>query len=1135
MREAYRTQGDPALCFGLSWRCPFRTQGNRRKTLERPHAIMAPTRVWPKRNWFEKDRSTVIAVAIPIRKNSRTTSLSPVAAERLHPRQSVPIGRYRGWFEVPIEHSSEHMCATFRGSFQVECLMIRNLCHRRGTWYIAGKRSVYRLLIPAILAFGLGSISLADDVETRVQRVHPKEPSEALATFSVLDGFRMDLIASEPLLRDPVAFTYDENGALYVVEMTDYPKPDNAEETGFGQVRMLLDEDGDGEFDSSHLFAEKLSVASSVICWKGGIFVTAAPDMWYLKDTDGDHQADVREKVLTGFGMTNSEALVNHLKWGVDNKIYGASSNSGGEIRPSDAPAAEALSLRGCDFSFDPTTGQIELLTRANNQWGNGFDDGYNRFVCRNIEPARHIVLPRRYLARNPNLRVEKVYESLAQEGGAEPVFRISPPEPWRVVRARRRQALDKPANPGEINAAGFFTATSGITVYRGNAYPPKYRGNLFIGEPAGNLIHRRTLTPDGVTFDSRRADKQAEIVASRDIFFRPVTFVNAPDGTLHVADMYREVVEGQRWVPHDLQEQGLVDVYGGADRGRIYRLAPPNFEIPRPPRLSGASSGDLVKHLENPNSWWRETAQRLLVERGDKNAIPPLREMSTASKSPLARLHGLWTLEGLRALQDENLLIALTDRSALVREHAIRLAEPRLNRSPELRDRVLALSSDPNARVRFQVAFTLGERTDPLVVEYLTRIAIRDIDDPWIRTALLSSSSQVADRSIEALSANSTFVERDAGMTFLKELAFTVGARGRKDGLKRVIDAIADAPALRSSPRLQCALVVQMAGRSSNDALNQLRNDESSIAGELFSTLLTYARKTAPDLSAAPTTREEAIAFLAFDEFAHLRDILPGLMDASQPREVQLAAIRTLTRFSQPEVASILLDKWAGATPLVKNEIVAAVSGRTEWIGQLLDAVKSGRIPAGQISASRRSALLDHGDSSIRARAVAVLGNDAIGARRDVIAHYEPALKLNGDLERGTAVFLRECGACHRFRDKGHVVGPNLSAYGRHNILPRTLMGNILDPNREVESDFLSYAVVLDDGHIETGMIASETPGSITLRREKNVEATILRKDIELIKSTGKSLMPEGLEKNINVQEMADLLRFLTEINQDI
>jgi putative membrane-bound dehydrogenase-like protein len=965
----------------------------------------------------------------------------------------------------------------------------------------------------------------ADD-EPQIKRLVPKEPAEAAKTFSVQHGFHMDLLAHEPLLRDPVAIAYDENGLMYAVEMTAYPHPEKATDKVFGRVRLLSDDDGDGDFDSSAVFANKLSTPTSVICWRGGVFVTAPPDIWYLKDTDGDRKADVREKIYTGLGINNAEQLANNMKWGIDNKIYVATSHSGGSIRPADNPDAEPVSISGRDFRFDPMTGDVEPLSWATSRWGNSFDDNYNRFVCQNTGPARHVVLPLRYLARNPYLRVESVYQSLAKEVGTEPVYRTSPPEPWRLVRAHRRQALGKPANPGEINATGYFTASCGITIYRGSAYPKEMRGNLFVGDAAGNLVHRRSLVPNEVTFDSRRLDENAEFIASSDNFFRPVNSVNAPDGTLHIVDMYREVVEGPSWVPEDLKEQGLVDVHGGSKQGRIYRLSPPDFEIPKPPRVGHASTKELVAYLENANSWWRETAQRLLVERQDKSAVEPLQSMLRKSDVTLGRLHAMWTLVGLDALSDEDLLAAISDSEAPVREHAIRGAEPRVKQNDLLLSKLFELSQDEAPRVRFQVACSLGQLEDPRAVKHLAHIALTDLDSSWTRTAVLSSATDRADRLLVSLLNKPRFVNSENGIKLLNELASMVGSQGKKTAVERAVAGIANSLPAEGSPTVKIGLMASL--------FDGRRLQRPVSATTLIAKLLPDAKRIALDRDASAESRANAITLLALANTGEL-PILKPLIDTREPVEVQLAAIRALAKSIKFGVAEALLSRWNSTTPEVRGEIVEQLASQEAWALSLLDAVEKKLISGGEINPARRAQFMQHKSESIREKAKKLLAAEALGARDDVIAEYQPALEFDGEAERGKAVFLRECIACHRFGKQGHDIGPNLSGYGRKRLPPESLMAQILDPNREVSSNFVSYIVVLNDGRIVTGMIASQTPSSITLRRDQNMSATVLRKDIDEIKSSGKSLMPEGLEKKIKLQEMADLLEFLNAVNQRI
>ena len=1015
-----------------------------------------------------------------------------------------------------------------------------------------------RVAVALMLALGACALAPADDSlgpersDAPIERISPKEPQAALQTFSVLDGFSMELIAQEPLLRDPVAIAYDEDGAMFAVEMTAYPHPERAEEVALGSVRRLIDRDGDGRFDESFLFADKLSTPTSVICWRGGVFVAAPPDIWFLKDTDGDHRADIRRQVFTGFGVNNAEQLANNLVWGIDNKIYGATSHSGGEIIAGRSPldteqeSREPVSINGRDFRFDPVTGEFESLSWANSRWGNTFDDGYRRFVCQNTGPARHVVLPGYFVSRNPYLRVDRVFQSLAKEGGEEPVFRTSPPEPWRVVRARRRQALGKPANPGEINPVGYFTSSCGITVYRGHAYPAEYRGNLFVGEVAGNLVHRRELRQQGATFSSQRADPGREFVSSSDNFFRPVNFVNAPDGTLHVVDMYREVVEGPSWVPEDLKQAGLVDVHGASNRGRIYRLSPPQFRLPPRPQLGKASSKVLLEHLRHPSSWWRETAQRLLVERQDSAVVPALRDLiATGAASPaattsdgpaevlaLSRLHALGTLAGLGALRDEDLALALQDSSEVVREHAVRWAEPRLNDVPPLLDLLCRLHADESPRVRFQAAFVLGTADDERVPELLARICQSDLDDLWTRTAVLSSSNGRADRLLDRLLAIPSIVRSLEGQTLLAELSFMVGARNQRTEVERAVATIRSIRSSNSSRELQAKLVVALLdGRGGVRQFVRL----SAPMRTLIIDLLPHARETAARRDAPPQLRATAISLLAFDEWSTTAKALEPLFDARQPPAVQLAALRTLTRYPKLEVATMLVDGWKGFTPALRSAALEALFARTDWSNAALDAMQRGEIPVGEISAPRRELLLGHKDAVLRGKATALLEMSTSGPRQAVIAEYQPSLELPGRSAQGKAVFLRDCVACHRFGERGNDVGPNLSAYGRKKSSREAILTHILDPNREVSSQFVAYIIVLNDGRILTGAIAAQSPTSLTLAREQGEQVTILRRDIDEIRSTGKSLMPEGFEKKINQQEMADLLEFLLAVTQRI
>src|SRR6185369_2279252 len=576
-------------------------------------------------------------------------------------------------------------------------------------------------------------------------------------------------------------------------------------------------------------------------CWKGGVFVAATPDLWYLKDTDGDGKADVRRKVFTGFRKLNVQAVMNNLVWGLDNYIHGAGSKNGGQIRPGGSPDAKPLVMARNDFRFDPVTEQFELLS-GGAHFGCTFDDWGHRFLCDIRNPAQHVVLPQRYLARNPYLAAGSVLNDMAESGDQLPVYRISQPELWRVLRAKRWAGTRDIVMPrSELVGAGVVTSSSGVTSYRGAIYPEKYRGNVFVCECAGNLFYRLQLTPDGATFKAARVDGNAEMVASTDHWFRPVNFVNAPDGTLHVVDMYRENIEHPWSIPDDIH--AAVDLESGRERGRLWRLTPPNFKASKLPWLGHATTLELVATLENPNSWWRETAQRLLFERQDPSAQPALHKMAKRGRTPQARLHALWTLAGLSQLSDEDVIAGLKDPAAGVRENAVKLAEQRVtilarssrrdeaqtsptpntsvpltpalspkereNRRPssaklegsvlssaqpnvpplpkgdgrgegkasglttpskQLLTELLKHASDSDARVRFQLAFTLGEITEPRALDALATIARRDAADPWIRTAVLSSAANTSDQLLARLLADAHFFAGPSSLEIIRE-----------------------------------------------------------------------------------------------------------------------------------------------------------------------------------------------------------------------------------------------------------------------------------------------------------------------------------------------------------------------------
>ena len=998
------------------------------------------------------------------------------------------------------------------------------------------------VMIFMIVATSVCAQTLAADDRPALPRSQPVEPRNTSATFALKDGFTMQLVAAEPLVTDPVAGAFDEDGRLYVVEMNDYPYTDkstdkpNVERTGdlpIGKVRLLEDTDNDGVFDKSEIFARDFSWPTGIAVYRGGIFVAATPDVWYLKDEDGDGQADTRKKIFSGFRKLNVQAVANNLIWGLDHKIYGAGGTNGGKIINGINESVPAVTISRNDFCFDPTDPAFELLS-GGARFGNTFDDWGNRFICNIRNPIQHIVLPQQAVVRNPALNVGSPMNDVAVAGDQIPVFRSSPPEPWRVVNAARLSNQGDPRMPrSEKNAQGFMTSACGVTIYRGDAYPEEFRQQVFLAEVAGNLIHRQHMTSIGATFTSQRMDEKTEFMTSTDNWFRPVNFLHAPDGTLYVLDMYRETIEHPWSMPDDLK--ALLDLENGRDRGRIYRLTPPTFERRASPKLSAASTAELIDLLQHTNAWHRETAHRLLFERQDKSAVPLLQAMFNETTTPLGKVHALWTLQGLSQLDDGLLISALRDAAAEVREQAVILATRRRaaeenNKSAPyssvVHKELLSLSADESPRVRFQVALALADHSDAASVEALMAIARRDASDPWMVIAALSSSRELAARMLDQVLQEPRFLLDAQNIPLLKQLAIVTGVQKNSEQMKNIGERLHKLPGeVRSSPVMEELLIALEDGlRRGGSRLSVVwsQTPAESLLNErinLAAVCINDSAKTVPE-------RLMALKVLSFGDAAIVKEATSSLLTTQQPAEIQAAVVKAIAASQDDSTATTLLTAFPSSTPAVQYEIIEALAGHNQRLPVLFDAISDGRIAAAQITPIRRTLLLNHADEKIRERAKTLLALDRQTPRQEIIAANADAAKLPGDTLKGKLLFVRDCSTCHRIGETGIEVGPSLITV-RHRTASE-LLTQILDPNREVGPNYMQFAVALNDGQVLAGMIAEESPISLTLKQAENKQQVIQREQIAEIKATGLSLMPEGFEKKLSAQDFADLIAFL-------
>jgi putative membrane-bound dehydrogenase-like protein len=937
----------------------------------------------------------------------------------------------------------------------------------------------------------------------------PLTPQEEHASFRLADSsLSIDLSAAEPEVLSPVAIAFDADGRLFVAEMLDYP---NAQTSG--RIRLLEDRDGDGRYETATVFADNLPFPNGVLPWRGGVLVTAAPDIWYLSDTNGDGRADEKRILFTGFGLGNQQLRVNGLMWGLDNWVYGANGRSEGEIRRPDDSPGKTISIRGHDFRFRPDTGEFEAIA-GRSQFGLTSDDWGNRFLSWNTIPIRHEVLPERYLNRNPHLASTESVADILEPGDTGRVYPLAPP-------------------PLTFNneSVKHFNALAGLTIYRGGALGEEYRGNAFVGESLLNLVHRRVLEPNGATFTARRGEREREFLASTDPWFHPVNFATGPDGALYVVDFYRKFVEHPDWVRGAARNE--VPWRTGAEHGRLWRIRNTKLQISNSkPNLGRAAWPELVEHLRDDNGWWRDTAQRLLVERQERAAIPDLQALTRQPSAPLARVHALYTLDGLRALTPSILLGALNDEGAMVREHAVRLSERRLA-DTNVFEAVSSLADDANPRVRFQVAASLGEVDGGAKLGAMIKIARRDFADHWFRQAVLSSVGPNAWRFLRNLVQEGpdwlSAPTREQAK-FLDETARLVGANHSEVELKECLTLLTQ-PGAKPPAAGHLALLAGLAdglARTPRPLRGLITNPPDAIGSQIQSlgTLITFAATRAASEEVKLPDRLDAIRLLARVTPELSGKTLLDLLQPQQPAEVQSAAARALSELDNVALANAVFAGWPQYAASTRRRVLAAVPRSTSMTSALADRLEAGSLSPVELDASVRQSLLKSPIDSLKQRFQKLLTTATGADRQEVMTRLQPALKMEGDRRRGAVIFAKTCLLCHTVEGQGRHVGPDLS--GVASRPKEALLMDILDPSQQVSPDFINYTLVTTDGKVVTGFIISETAASVTLRRADEADDTVLRSQIKELRAEGKSLMPEGLEQGMTPQDMADLLSFL-------
>ncbi len=973
----------------------------------------------------------------------------------------------------------------------------------------------------------------------------PYSPQRALKTFRIEKGFRIELFVSEPQISDPVAMEFGEDGEIYVVEMHGYPL-----DTGpSGRVKLLRDIDGDGRPDLTTVFADNLVMPNGVMRWKRGVLVTAAPDVLYLEDTNGDGRADIKRIVLTGFPFSNPQHTVNSPTYGLDNWIYlayeGPSrgvlfpqfSDPGQPLRFPDRIDLAPVDVADRAVRFRPDGYQVEPLS-GETQFGHAFDEWGHYFTLDNSNHARHEVIAARYLRRNLDLLIPTAMQNISDHGSNAKVYPIS-----RNLRIEM------------LTEFGEFTSACGATHYLGGAFPQEFHGASLVNEPVHNLVHRDALRGAGSSFVASRARDGVEFLASTDSWFRPVNLTVGPDGALYLMDYYREIIEHPEWTSTSVQTSQ--DLYNGSDRGRIYRIIPetqPPLPLARNLRLSQASDGELVRYLESSNIWWRRTAQRLLVDRGNGGSAGLLKALFEQSTSALGRLHALWALQGLNQLEPSLIEKALTDSEAGVRENAIRLAELHLKEAPGLADALLKMQKDASPKVRFQLLCTLGFIESPGSRAAQDALLLGGLEDEWMQIAALSASSARAVQYYQLAAARKpelTGTDSEARRSFLRRVCTMIGARQKPEEMRRVL-TVADGDSRLETAWWRAAslegLAEGIARRQSDPSplketrellLRLFENPAVSIrraalvllrAASLqdsrdYQRALSRYLTVAEDRKADSDFRADSVAFLALLQPEQRRKLFEKLVDPQEPVAVQIAAVQALGKIRGEAIGAFLIGKWRVLSGPVRSQAAEAVLADPQRFPLVLKALKQEDIQSWTLNFSQKRRLLMNRDPKIRDAARAIL-DEKVGERDVVLKRYQVALSQEGDAARGKRVFQEACAKCHKLDGIGAEVGPDLGTV--RNRPAAAILSDILIPSKSIAQRYEAYVVERTTGGMSEGVLGSQTSTSITLRQEEGKEIIIPRSDIKRMYASSLSAMPADLEKQVSIQQMADLLRYI-------
>lgn len=950
-------------------------------------------------------------------------------------------------------------------------------------------------------------------------------PDEAQAKFTTPPGFEVRLFAAEPMVVNPVAMTWDERGRLWVVELYEYPMGAPEGQKPRDRIKILEDTDADGKADKVHVWADGLNLATGILLGNGGAYVGQAPHLLFLQDTDGDDRADKTEILLTGFGLEDRHELLNGFTWGPDGYLYmthGVFTFS--KVSDPNNPDAPDVEMNAAVARFQPHTRKFEVFADGtSNPWGVDFDANGNAFVSACvIDHLWHMAPGGQYLRQGGVWANPYAYADMhSRQGGLTTI-------------ADHRH---------------YMAAYAGVQVYLGNQYPEEHRGTIMMGNIHANAVHQDSLTPNGSTFT---ATEKQDFLKANDGWFMPVSEQTGPDGCLWIMDWYDKYpcYQNARADPNGVdREYGRIwrVVYTGNEKGK------PVPSRPQPDmNLAAASDEDLVLLLSHPNSWQNRNARRLIVERNATNTTPALVALLKSNTTTEARLAALWTLHGLGQLTSSTLTPLSKDANPAIRMWTARLIGEHHDSSLPALQALLDLAGDPKPFVRAAVATAARQFTSgSLTVNTPPTASVPASEIGTIIAALLRYSKDGSDPLIPFLAWNAAeplvAANPDNALNWLASYgseALPLSAQITTKVMRRISDL--QSPAALAKAVLfinKLAPKDELVLAALDGFLKGMEGNKTKPQPGTENTLQTLLNHANPDIQARalrlgtlwenPAAIQQSIENMNNPELP-LEDRLntiatlikikspevrAALLKAQSDEQLAVAAIRALGEIGAEELPQRLINQWPSLAPATRRVGAETLSSRDAWASLFLDALEAKTIQPGDVPATTvRTLVRSKADSGkIAERAAQIFGRvrDADADKARLIAAKKEMIlsdPSSPDLKAGHELAAKNCLTCHRLHNEGADVGPDLTGVGRSSL--DGLLANIIDPNQIIGAGYENIEVETIDGRSLSGRMVENSDNRVRLLSVGPKEDVIARSDIESIRVSELSVMPEGLEQ---------------------